>query len=353
MNTRNITEVSQVIEGALPRQSYTIGAGSRPSGRALLLDPPNPVVDEPTAERLLTVLIARTKGRDAAWQALANPVTVQAFRNMNDLQRTALINNLWNAITSQHAFTTAHAAMDDPANDTPANVVAPLPSSWCPVAPGANTYHKRLAGKQPFRLYGIGFRVDGSNADSIRRNVGNGFTQQRLSPVFMLGTRGQRLDGTVLMDDTMARVWTLNHDIFNETAVCVSRNFFGATAFPERETNHKGSEVSYLWAVNCLNLQGFDTENYQVGLPGSRQWRPGEKAFRAIPADRVVGYVPVQRRGCTHGGGWNFDIAKDVNWTFTGAVTVAQRGYMIDELNAWRGIHKIPALYDFADPGLL
>ncbi len=47
-------------------------------------------------------------------------------------------------------------------------------------------------------------------------------------------------------------------------------------------------------------------------------------------------------------GGWRFDIADDVNWNFIGTPNVKQRTYIIDELNAWRGKHTIPAAFDFA-----
>jgi hypothetical protein len=300
------------------------------------------------AERLLTCLSATSLG-DNRWKGITDACTVRQFRAMDEPGQLDLINRIWNTLATAHTFDTPVAQMVDPEYSVPPDNRAPLPSSWCPMSKGARTYHKRLAGRRPWRELGIGFRVDGSDQSAIDRNTSQGFTQQRLAQPFMLGVRGQRIDSTVLMNQAQARVWTGNRDIFNESAVCVSRNFFGATAFPERETNHKGSEGAYVWAVNCAGMNGFDTEGYQIGLGNASQWRPGEKAFAAIPADRVIGYVRVQRRGAPDEGGWRVDVPDDANWVFTGGVcSVPQRSYMIDELSAWRGKHVIAPLYDFA-----
>ncbi len=338
---QKIDTVCKRLPGVLPRLCFS------QYGDEMLLQGPNPVTQQ-MAERLLTALSATPLGNND-WKTVTDGCTVRQFRAMTAAEQIALINSIWNRLASAHAFETPTEDMTDPAGDIPANDRDPLPSSWCPTQPGGTVYRKRLTGRRPWRELGIGFRIDGGDQGAITRNTTNGFTQQRLVRPFMLGTRGQEIDGTVLMDQTQARVWTGNRDIFNETAVCVSRNFFGATAFPERETDHKGQEGSYLWAVNCAGLRGFDTEGYQIGLGNASQWRPGEKAFASIPADRVVGYVRIQRRGAPATGGWRFDIATDANWTFTGsALTVGQRTYMIDELNAWRGRHVIDARYDFA-----
>jgi hypothetical protein len=338
---RNITDVCKRQPGVLPRMSFST------FGREMLFDGANPVSAQ-MAERLLTCLCATPLGNND-WQTVTGPCSVRQFRALSADGQLALINRVWNALATAHAFDMPTEQMCDPEYDTPPNNRAPLPSSWCPVSPGAASHHKRLAGRQPWRTLGIGFRVDGADQSAIDRNTSQGFTQQRLTRPFMLGVRGQEIEGTVLMNQAQARVWTGNRDIFNESAVCVSRNFFGATAFPERETDHKGAEGAYVWAVNCAGLWGFDTEGYQVGLGNASQWRPGEKAFASIAVDRVIGYVRIQRRGAPAEGGWRFDVPDDAHWVFTGGrVSVAQRTYMVDELNAWRGRHVIPALFDFA-----
>jgi hypothetical protein len=155
-----------------------------------------------------------------------------------------------------------------------------------------------------------------------------------------------------MFDHTRARVWTATNDIFNESAVCVSRNLFGAAAFPERNPD-EDMDV-YLWAINCKDLLGFDTEAYQLGLGGSKQWRPGEKAYEFIRPHRVIGYVKVKRlagyppEGC---GGWKFTIAQDAKWELNpNRYSIPnQVTYINALLEAWKGTYEIPSAYDFAE----
>ncbi len=345
---RPIGEVCQVLPGVLPMRCYSLAKPNLPSGNVLLqgsVGAAAPSVSDAMVERLLSALASIRNGNNQAAGAVTGSMTIREFRNLREQEQLAFINRIWNAVSTAHPFTQSAANMFDPiADDTGGN--GPLPTSICPDSRGSNNFVKRLRGRQPFREFLVGFRVDGADNDSIARVTGTGMTQQRLSPQFMLSRRGLRLDSTVMADESEARVWTGNHDIFNETAVCVSRNFFGGTAFPERTTNG----MCYLWAVNCEGLDGFDTEQYQLNLPGARQWRPGEKAFRFIPADHVLGYVRIDRRGAPPGGGWKVDIPADANWTFTGSPTVRQRAYMMDELAAWRGgSYTIPPEFDFAN----
>jgi hypothetical protein len=337
------------LQGVLPLRCFSPSRPPVPSGDMLLKHPattgaPVPVVSDQMAERLLTALSSIKNANVLAVRPLTDGMSIRAFRAAGEAAQLNFINQLWDRICTSHQFATQGSAMSEPASD---DLNGPtLPSSMCPTSPGAGIFHKRLKGRQPFRELGIGFRVDGSDQGSIDRILGAGMTQQRLNAPFMLGPRrGLRLDGTNMMDQARARCWTGNNDIFNESAVCVSRNFFGGTAFPERATQGQ----CYLWAVNCSTLIGFDTEAYQLGLPNSRQWRPGEKAFPSIPAANVLGYVRIDRRGAPAEGGWRVDIPSDARWTFTSALTVKQRGYLEDELAAWRGgSYTIPPDYDFA-----
>lgn len=345
---RNIAEVCKVQPGVLPMNCYSTANLPRnlPSGRELLQPPAGPLaaLSEETAQKLLSALASKPNGNNALVTAVTDHMTIRGFLQATDAEQLQFLNDIWNALTTSHAFDTLPANMYDPAYDAPVNV-QPLPTTWRPPAPPAVAdYHKRLAGRRIWQELGVGFRVDGKDQSSIDRVVRDGMKQQRISDGFMLGTRGLNLKLTVMMDTTRARVWTGNHDIFNESAVCVSRNFFGATAFPERSTSNR----VFLWAVNCSDLRGFDTENHQLALPNSKQWRPGEKAFHESPRDHIIGYVPIDRRGAPTGGGWRVDIASDAKWTFTGQPSVRQRGYLEDELAAWRGNHTIPPAFDFA-----
>jgi hypothetical protein len=339
------------LQGVLPMRCYGPARPPVPSGEALLKQPPGqgfdtvPAVGDVMIERLLTALSSIKNANKVDARLVTEPMSIRAFRAAGEGAQLVFIDQLWNRICTSHPFDRRGNQMSDPAGDDLGDRT--LPSSVCPMSPGASTFHKRLRGRQPFREFGIGFRVDGSDQGAISRILGAGMTQQRLSSAFMLGPRrGMRLDGTNMMDTTRARCWTGNNDIFNETAVCVSRNFFGGTAFPERETQG----TCYLWAVNCGPLLGFDTEQYQLDLRSNRQWRPGEKAFPFIPPSNVLAYVQIDRRGAPRTGGWRVDIPRGARWTFTGAtMTVKQRGYIENELEAWRGgSYTIPATYDFA-----
>ena len=189
-----------------------------------------------------------------------------------------------------------------------------------------------------FTKLGVGFRVDGMESngkiDSIERITKEGINAQVLNSWFMLNVRHMNVEGTAIALDTAApRIYKRAQDLFNETAVCVARSLFGATAFPERET--QGTVC--LWAVDVTGLSGFDTEKYQNSLGGDKQWRPGEKAYRMIPKERVIGYIKVNRQGApSDGGGWKFQIPHDMAWTFLNG-TAAQRYYCTTELEAWRG----------------
>lgn len=341
----DVTRVFHRVPGKRPMASYAPARGGAPDGHALLHDLASTgdavmPVSFAIAQRLLSAIASLPLGADAAG-TFARSITIRQFREMTQQQQTAFINGIWNLCTNAYPFGQPTALMDEPNN----NVIAgngPLPTSIIP--DGLGGYRKRLpAPDQPFRTLGIGFRTEGSTA----RALAHGFTQQRLNTAFMHGAhRGLNVEQTVIADTTTARFWTGNNDIFNETAVCVSRNFFGGTAFPERTTN----ALCFLFAVDCSGLLGFDTERAQTQMPNSRQWRPGEKAYGAIPATSILGYIPIQRRGAPAGGGWRFQIEEDTAWTITGSPSVQQRIYLEEELAAWRGSHEIPPEFDFAVP---
>lgn len=344
-----ISDVQNNAHGSSAMNTFSNPIGGYrnwPGGRRALFEEGHqypPAVTDLNAKRLLTVLAHRNFGDPIRFNAALGNVSVGIFRNMNQAQQLNFIDGLWNALTTQHPFLTPAEEMFDPPSSLPINERAPLPTSWQP----NNT--KRLQG-QPWRTFTVGFRIDGSDQSSITRVLQHGMTQQRLNQAFMRTTRGLEISSTAAAISSAARCWTLNNDIFNETAVCVSRNFFGATAFPGRDTIHGSGQASYLWAVDCSGLKGFDTEDYQRNLPGNRNWRPGEKAFREIRPERIIGYIPVRRHGCPEGGGWSFSIDKTTKWTLVNQVINFKiRDYIDGELEAWKGEKRnIPGTHDFA-----
>ncbi len=221
----------------------------------------------------------------------------------------------------------------------------PLPTSWAP------NETKRLRDEpNPWQEYAVGFRICGRSDTTVRRTLEDGCTQQRVD-IGRMRANGYFLEGTVAFDQTRALFWTRNHDIFNESAVCVSRNLFGATAFPERSTNDEiENKTSYLFALNCAGLSGFDTEAEQVRH--NRVWRPGEKAYQSISARRVIAWVRIRRLGGNTVNGWDFLIEDTWNWEFTshhGGADTHQIKYIKEELIAWRGRHHIDGKYDFTN----
>jgi hypothetical protein len=321
-----------------------------------------PAVDTLMRDRLMTVLAHLPNGNDTA-RTKAQSITIGQFRNMTASQQLAFINSLWDLIAPAYGFDTPHASMFAPGSG--GNPPDPLPSSWCPRGKQSGMlskldYGMRLAHSgttDPFLHFGVAFRVDGGDAGALSRITSNGMTQQNQSSWFMRNVRGMVVEGTVAADGNHARFWTGNVDIFNETAVCVSRNFFGGTAFPLRTTyhnyvNNRGqvSETAYalLWAVDVSGLTGFDTEAKQLSIARTKVWRPGEKAFQKIPPERLIGYVKIRKMGQPGKGGWTFDIEPDARWNWLGAGSRAQREYCEGELNAWRGCHYIPGAWDFA-----
>ncbi|MGJ5820844.1 hypothetical protein [Paludibaculum fermentans] len=305
--------------------------------------PVAPAVSIPMVERLLTVLACcgRTADPQRVDHAIAG-CTIRQFRQYTELQQLHFIDTIWEASCEPYAFDCVCDNMQDTA--VLAGAPAPLPSSMRPT--GGGPLAQGVPGPA-FQRFGVGFRIEGSSHDDVNRVKAGGMSQQRLSDDFMLNHRGMRVDRTVIRTDPRARIWTGNHDIFNETAVCVSRSLFGAAAFPER--NSRG--WFYLWAINCRGLRGCDTEARQLHMPhGPWHWRPGEKAYRKIPFFHVLGYVRIQRLSCGPNGGWRFLVPPWASWDENATTPPEddQRAYMQGELRAWVGQHEISDAYDFA-----
>jgi hypothetical protein len=348
-HARPLDEVCKTREGVKPLQSYGLEMGTYPGGKKLLTEA-EPSGSAPVSEAVCEVLISALgwlgNAREGA-RSHVNKLTIRQFRELGGHGQIELINEVWELMATPHPFTEDTVKMFEP--DALVGDEGPLPSSSCPDPHHPDKIIKRLGvHEKPFTTLGVGFRVDGSqDGKTIPRIRSEGMTQQRLNRDFMRNTKGYVLEGTVMETDAKhARCWTGNHDIINPTALCVSRNFFGATAFPERTTVKKGV---LLWAVDVLGLKGFDTEQYQKSQPGKRWWRPGEKAYEIIPWVKVLGYVEIERHGQPDTGGWSFEIDQHATWTFVEKhATDLQRHYMEAELNAWRGKHTIPGTHDFA-----
>jgi hypothetical protein len=340
-----------------------------PNYRGVLTSPPNAVTDtvirtfltamangkeqnpggrnyqEPTGEKTSRgTPVFRTINIPSPVDSLTS-ITIGEFKALGREGQLELIDNLYNAISEVKIPNTTYDQMHDP----PAiqGNKGPLPSSFRPVRAGQNVFAKGTGlNDTPFKKYGVGFRIDGQMSDvTVNRIKNQGHQAWSMSPGILRDVRGWEVEGTELAKPKI-RFWKVSHDIFNESAACVSRNLFGATAFPYRWSTEGGY---VLWAVSCLGLYGFDTEKRQLDIPGSRQWRPGEKAFLSIPPQNTIGYVLVDRKGWEGAGGWKFYIRPDAEWTIVNPPPPEVRHYINDELYAWRGHeYNIPPDYDFA-----
>ncbi|HUB13997.1 MAG TPA: hypothetical protein VMB34_18755 [Acetobacteraceae bacterium] len=289
-------------------------------------------------------------GRDYRGQ-----MTVLQFMQLDPGNQLAVIDQAWEKVCAKKPYNKKTSEMCEPTGAPSATGLECLPSAVIPKSGGYDVFKSPDAPNgKPFNTLGIGFRVEGSvSGKDIQRVQRSGMVPLVKVPALILSIRGFEVDGTVVArDTTCARFWERKHDIFNESAVCVTRNFFGATAFPLRDSK---SDDVVLWAVDVLGLTGCDTEDHQVQL-GGEQWRPGEKAYEQVPANCLVAYVVIQRTGLgPDGKGWKFAIDSQAQWTMSSYWDAKGRygpvkRYIDGLLTAWRGKeHALPQTMDFAN----
>lgn len=319
-----------------------------------------------TLQRLTTVIAQAAFGNGSQTSELFKNVkvagreykgqmTVQQFMGLTVTEQLAVIDQAWEKVCERKPFDRKTQDMLEPITQPTESGLECLPSALIPRQGGYDVLRTpEVRDYKPFTTLGVGFRVEGTvSGKDVARVQRSGMVPLVQVPALILSIRGFEVEGTVVARDTScARFWERKHDIFNESAVCVARNFFGATAFPLRDS--KCDDV-VLWAVDVLDLNGCDTEAYQVAL-GGEQWRPGEKAYERIPANRLIGYIVIRRTGLGDGGkGWKFLIPEDTQWTMSsywdpkGRYGAAKR-YIDGLLAAWRGReYAIPQTMDFAN----
>jgi hypothetical protein len=311
-------------------------------------------IQEQTLQKLITVL-CQTEVQGLLDTTLARGITVKAFLKSGQDGQMTTINALWNECTTAGKYNKQQADMLD--NTNPANAGSEqLPSSIHPVrvANGAvKTFQVGRAGTA-FKTLGVGFRVEGSDDARgkgvdwhVNRVVTGGMWPQVTNDTLMMGN-GYNVSGTVVAQGSALapRLNVTQKDLWNESGICVSRSFFGATAFPYRET--KGKVI--LWALNVGGLIGFDTEKYQdKHKTANGSWRPGEKCFPRIDEKRILGWVLVTKLG-NGNDGWEFSVPQDAKWGTTGGTpSKEQKQYIDEELAAWAGTTvSVPTAYDFA-----
>jgi len=346
-------------------------------------------VEEKMIKRLTTVIAQTAFGNGSSRNEIFNNVvvngtrrngklTIGQFMGLTPQRQLEVIDLGWTRVCLQKVYNKASSAMYEPTDVVIQDQDDPVPSGVVPsstavrvVDGGGKLRVGYLDEQNRPRAYtglGVGFRVDGSG-DGCDRDIARvkqfGMTTQLKNRYLMYNIKGWEVEGTVVDRDTSApRVWRTKDDLFNESAVCISRNLYGATAFPTRELK----DPAVLWATDISGLVGFDTEAHQLTLP-NRNWRPGEKAYMWIPPARVIGYVRFEKLGCTGAGGWKFKIPANATWTFLpgwdpnaqprpGPGSFAQASplhssqkveYVVAQLEAWRGVeYEIAGTFDFA-----
>jgi len=351
--------VLQLVEstpGVTPMNLWSRAKGSWPGGLAALTGAaaggPGMAATDAMLPKICTALISLKQMGNYSNKEKARKTSVRQLLQMTAAERLAFVNQVWNWAATPRTLTTLAEAMYVP-GAVPTEK-STMPSSYCP-SPDNPALHRRRAagpaGEDIWKTLTVGFRVDGTSDADIRRITSNGFTPQVLSEAFMINTRGQDVRGTAAASGTTPRTWSENGDIWNESAVCVSRNLYGATLFPERTTGEgvAGGTTVILWAINCRGLLGFDTEESQYGLAdATKRWRPGEKAFGTIPPGRAIGYVRIRRTGGQAGVNSTVAIDPTASWTFLSAWHHSEKAtYVSDELDAWRGSRSIPSSMDW------
>ena len=282
-------------------------------------------------------------------------MTVGQFMGLPTFGQMQVIDQAWNKVCERKPYSTRTEDMVESVGAPSAGGRECLPSGVIPKGAGYDVFKSPdISDGKLFTKLGIGFRVEGSvSGKDTERVLAGGMMPLVKVPSLISTIRGFDVTGTIVaLDTSCARFWTRKNDIFNESAVCVARNFFGATGFPLRGT--KSNDV-VLWAVDVLGLTGCDTEQHQVAL-GDEQWRPGEKAYEKIAANRLVAHIAIQRTGLGPGDkGWKFHIPSATQWRMSSFWDAqgrygAVKRYLDGLLAAWKGReHAIPQTMDFAN----
>lgn len=282
---------------------------------------------------------------------------INTFNAMTGAEQFAFLDALWAKCYEAVVPTTLAERMVDNAVAVHADTGS-LPSSLrpsnaadrnavCVAGPTANAWTAHRIG---FRVEG-GFRRSGAAADAdLTRATTIGITPLCTNTPTALALMGKSFWDLAVSGGTHVHLGYQNRDVYNESATCVSRTLLGATAFPLRDTNTPTDTCSYryLFACDCTGLLGVDTEAWQQGQPGSNLWRPGEKAFLRLPANKIIGYTALERRPLDATASWRFRFQTST-WTWLGASNAGTRAYLDGELSCWNAgqWYDVPLGYDF------
>ena len=313
-----------------------------------------------TKQRLITTLVALHRKKlvnesggdpDACYKLRELPI--RTFNTYDNAQQTEFCRKIWRRICEGVVPDTVAQNMIEGGGDT-SGTQNPLPSSLQPAARQNPDVTLRQRIPDAWRDFTIGFRVEGGK--TATRDDKDRFTVDGCSPLAhnsaaLLRVRGMNITETPVALQDRVFFWNSDRDVFNETGTCISRSLVGATAFPERTTDTADTsyEFHYLIAVDCRDLTGVDSEAWQQGRGRLNNWRPGEKAFLGVPADRILAWTKLLRRPGPATGGWIFKLP-EAKWNWLHAPPGPSKTYLEEELGVW-SIHEwysVGGNYDFA-----
>jgi hypothetical protein len=294
---------------------------------------------------------------------------ISYFNGLTKLQQIKLLDMLWTSCYRREVPSTRATSMIDGEASTESG--EGLPSSLRPKAGGAFfTMLDPGPVRNAWKRYRIGFRVDGgkgvagSSRDDLARIAATGTYPLQKRPDLAVLYVQKYYHEHPCCQNTDLYVGYQNRDLYNESGTCVARSLLGATAFPYRDSQnntdglkaHLGGNLQYqyLFAVDCSNELGVDTEAVQKGMGNHSLWRPGEKAFPGLPANRILAWTRLVKMGQPAGGGgiyqtgWSFAFV-DSTWTWLKTPSKELQDYLTAELAAWApGVtYNIPDKYDF------
>lgn len=286
----------------------------------------------------------------AGYEAVAF-TRIRDFNDKTDAEQKDFVDEIWKRLVDYRIPDTKTEAMVEHNGAAEASLT-PLPSSLAPSDPNsANVTLIRRDARPIWKQYGIGFRVEGARAagnDDMARILAHGPAPLLHNRALMRSIRGWAADGTYIEQRDRIFFWWGNEDVLNESATCVSRSLFGATALPDRQTDTaaEGKEFHYLLAVGCAGQTGTDTEAWQLKRGAKSVWRPGEKAFLGVGAANVLGWTKLLKE--PNAKGWRFRLPENA-WNWINRPSGEIQDYLTLELRAWRSEqwYNVDGAYDF------
>lgn len=316
---------------------------------------------------MLETALREPSGSYAEHHASCLSFPIRIFNLMRKQDQLVLLENLWGDCYKKVSPSQLAAEMMDGELGVAGD--KSLPSS-IRRRDGTGFFAILEAGPRPraWKDFQIGFRIDGGKAragsrDDLGRVSKEGMVALQKKPDLAVQVVKKFYHEHPSCQTSDLFIGYQNRDLYNESGTCVARSLLGATAFPYRYTENNadggpadgGGELAfqYLFAVDCSGAKGVDTEKTQVEMGNNSLWRPGEKAFAGLGAERLLGWTRIVRKGQPPSGtpqptGWSF-MFLDSKWTWLKAPGGERQAFLEGELATWEPnrTYNISYAYDF------